>query len=312
MTYNIDFNRDGRLIASASEDGTVRVRDTATGRPRASLDGPGGYTAVKFSPAGDSLAVLSDGVSRVREWPLSEDDADVVVQRPKGSGMNGVRYDPSGERIVYVDAKGRVAVRNLKSGDEATLGGSPKVIYSAVFSPDGEHVAASAERGDVLIWRRGRWSKPERVFRAHRGDVNTLAYAPDGRIVTGGTDRTVRIWGPRGGAPLVLRGHEDEITTAVVSDDGTRVLTSSQDGTARIWDAHSGAELAVLQSGQGEIYDAAMSRDGKIATLGKGEVVRVFTCDVCGSIDRVRALALSRAPRSLTARERRQFLDLAG
>ncbi len=312
VTFNLDFNHDGRLIASSSEDGTVRVRDTTAGRPRASLGGPDGYTAAKFSPASDALAISSDEVSRVRVWPLSEDNADVVVQRPKGSGMYGARFDPSGERIVYVEAKGRVAVRNLKSGEEATLGGTPKVVYSALFSPDGEHVAANDGRGDVLIWRRDQWSKPERVFRAHRGDVNTLAYAPDGRIVTGGTDRTVRIWGPRGGEPLVLRGHRDEITTAVVSDDGTRVLTSSQDGTLRIWDAHSGAELAVLQSGQGEIYDAAMSRDGKIATLGKGEVVRVVSCDVCGSLDRVRALALSRAPRSLTARERRQFLDLAG
>jgi WD40 repeat protein/DNA-binding SARP family transcriptional activator len=311
VTYNLDFNRDGRLIASSSEDGTVRVRDARTGRPVASLGGPNGYTAAKFSSARDELAISSDAASRVRVWPLSEDRADVVVQRPKGSGMYGARFDPSGESIVYVEAGGRVAVRNLASGEEATLGGTPKVVYSALFSPDGEHVAANDGRGDVLIWRRGRWSKPERVFRAHRGDVNTLAYAPDGRIVTGGTDRTVRIWDPRGGPPLVLRGHEDEITTAVVSGDGTRVLTSSQDGSLRLWDAYSGAQLAVLQSGEGEIYDAAMSQDGKIATLGKGEVVRVFTCDVCGSIDRVRALALSRAPRSLTARERRQFLSLA-
>jgi WD40 repeat protein/DNA-binding SARP family transcriptional activator len=311
VTYNLDFNRDGRLIASSSEDGTVRVRDAGTGKPEASMGGPDGYTAAKFSPARDELVIPSDGASRVRVWPLAENHAAVVVQRPKGSGMYGARFDPGGRRIVYVEANGRVAVRDLESGEEATLGGTPKVVYSALFSPDGQHVAANDGRGDVLIWRQGRWSKPERVVRAHRGDVNTLAYAPDGRIVTGGTDRTVRIWDPRGGAQLVLRGHEDEITTAVVSSDGTRVLTSSQDGSLRLWDAHSGAQLAVLQSGEGEIYDAAMSSDGKIATLGKGEVVRVFACDVCGSIERVRALALSRAPRSLTARERRQFLSLA-
>ena len=163
-----------------------------------------------------------------------------------------------------------------------------------------------------MIWRRDRWSRPERAFKAHRGDINTLAYGPDGRLITGGTDRTVRIWDPRGGAPLVLRGHEDEITTAVFTSDGARVLTSSQDSTLRLWDARSGAALAVLQSDQGEIYDAALSADGKIATLGKGEVVRVFTCDVCGSLDDVRALARSRAPRPLTARERGQFATDAG
>ena len=297
VTYNIDFNRDGRLIASSSKDGTVRVRDTRTGKPRTQLGGPSGYTAAKFSPASDTLVIPSDRASRIRVWPLSANSAERVVQRPKGSGMYSARFDPSGKRIVYVDAKGRVAVHDLDSGREAALGGAPSPAYGALFSPDGEHVAAYGGRGDVVIWRRDRWSRPERAFKAHRGDINTLAYGPDGRLITGGTDRTVRIWGPRGGAPLILRGHEDEITTAVFSSDGARVLTSSQDSTLRLWDARSGAELAVLQSDQGEIYDAALSADGKIATLGKGEVVRVFTCDVCGSLDDVRALARSRAVR---------------
>ena len=57
--------------------------------------------------------------------------------------MYSARFDPSGERMVYVDAKGRVAVRDLRSGREATLGGAPEAVYDAQFSPDGEHVAAN-------------------------------------------------------------------------------------------------------------------------------------------------------------------------
>ena len=164
-----------------------------------------------------------------------------------------------------------------------------------------------------MIWRRDRSYRPERAFKAHRGDINTLAYGPDGRLIADRKDRDGPASGIRvAGRPVVLRGHEDEITTAVFSSDGARVLTSSQDSTLRLWDAHTGAALAVLQSDQGEIYDAALSADGRIATLGKGEVVRVFTCDVCGSLDDVRALARSRAPRQLTARERGQFAADAG
>jgi len=59
------------------------------------------------------------------------------------------------------------------------------------------------------------------------------------------------------------------------------------------------------------LYDVALSRDGNIATLGRGDVVRVFPCDVCGSLERVRALALSRSPRQLTENERKQFLAAA-
>ena len=93
-----------------------------------------------------------------------------------------------------------------------------------------------------------------------------------------------------------MRGHADELTSALFTTDGTQVLSSSQDGSVRLFDARTGAQLAVLQSAEGELYDFALSRDGKIATLGKGEVVRVFACEVCGSLDQVRALALSRSP----------------
>ena len=137
--------------------------------------------------------------------------------------------------------------------------------------------------------------------------MNSVAYSRDGRIVTAGVDRTVRVWGPRGSPTVVLRGHDDEVTTAIFTDDGTQVLSSSIDGTVRLWDARGGDALAVLQSGGGELYDVALSRDGRIATLGEGEVVRVFECEVCGSLDEVRALARSRVARPLTPEERRRF-----
>ena len=111
VTYNIDFNRDGRLIASSSKDGTVRVRDTATGMPRTQLGGPNGYTAAKFSPASDTLVIPSARRPASASGRCPPDSAERVVQRPKGSGMYSAWFDPSGERIVYVDAKGRRAVR---------------------------------------------------------------------------------------------------------------------------------------------------------------------------------------------------------
>ena len=104
-------------------------------------------------------------------------------------------------------------------------------------------------------------------------------------MATGGADRTVRVWSPTGRQIAVMRGHEDEVTTVVFSDDGTRVLSTSDDGTLRLWDARTGAQLAVLQSEEGKLKDVALSSDGKIATLDEGDMVRVFRCEICGSVD---------------------------
>jgi WD40 repeat protein len=308
LTWDIDFNRDGRLLASSSEDGTMRVWNPDTARLEAQLPGPDGYMAGKFSPTADTLVIPTWEASLVRLWPISEKSAEVVVGPPEVRGIESASFDATGERIVYVAAKGKIVVRDLESGREVTLGGAPEIVYGAEFSPDGQHVAALPETGAVQVWRIDRPDRPERALRGHRGRVNELAYGADGRLVTAGADRTVRVWDPRGGPAVVMRGHDDEVTTVVFTSDGRKVLSSSHDGTLRLWDARTGAGLAVLQSGPGEVEDVAVSRDGRIATLGKGNVVQVFRCEVCGSLGQVRSLALSRSPRSLSADERRQFV----
>ena len=312
LTWDIDFNRDGRFIASSSEDGTMRVWETATGRMRASLPGPNGYMAGKFSPTADKLVIANWEASLVRVWPLRAGSAEIVVHPPEVRGVESASFDPTGRRIVYVAAKGRIVVRDLRSGREVTLGDAPEIVYGAEFSPDGEHVAALPELGDVPVWRIDRPARPDHTLEGHRGHTNELDYGPDGRIATAGADRTVRVWDPGGGSAVVLQGHEDEVTTAVFTADGSRVLSSSHDGTLRLWDARTGAALAVLQSGEGELGDVALSRDGKIATLSGGRVVQVFPCEVCGSLPQVAEIARSRSPRPLTADERRRFLAAAG
>ena len=90
------------------------------------------------------------------------------------------------------------------------------------------------------------------------------------------------------------------------------MFSVSDDGTLRLWDARTGVQLAVLDSGGGPLGDLAVSRDGSIATLSKAGVMRVFGCEVCGSLQQVRALAVSRLAPALTPQEQQRLLGGTG
>jgi hypothetical protein len=101
------------------------------------------------------------------------------------------------------------------------------------------------------------------VLSLHVGEVNSVAYSPDGRrIASGSSDSDVRVWDALTGTELaVLGGHKGYVNSVRYSPDGRRIASGSDDGTVRIWDSDRGTELAVW-SERGEVKSLEFSPDG--------------------------------------------------
>ncbi len=102
----------------------------------------------------------------------------------------------------------------------------------------------------------------------HRAPVYGVAFAPDGKTVfTSGTDRTIRRWDTRTGAPVgpIFVGNSDPVVALAVSPDGTMVVSASDDETVRRWDVATGRPIEpVLAGHSGNVKAVAMSRDGRL------------------------------------------------
>jgi WD40 repeat protein len=130
----------------------------------------------------------------------------------------------------------------------AQLTGDDQGFHSVTWSPDGTHLAAASDSGEIFVWD---WQQNELLghWQAHPRAIRSLAWSPDGNwLASGSEDHVIRIWrADTGELTQELLGHT-HFVTAVRWDHNSAILASvSNDQTLRLWSAKDGRQLRVLR-----------------------------------------------------------------
>nr|XP_022921310.1 WD repeat, SAM and U-box domain-containing protein 1-like [Onthophagus taurus]XP_022921311.1 WD repeat, SAM and U-box domain-containing protein 1-like [Onthophagus taurus] len=95
-------------------------------------------------------------------------------------------------------------------------------------------------------------------FQAHTSDITSCDFAPNFTLVTGSSDKTVKIWEWLPGSGYKekifspLRGHKYGVTCVKVSPQGSMLATASIDGSAVLWNLHSGTKIYTMVQMNGD------------------------------------------------------------
>ncbi|MCJ1423010.1 hypothetical protein MMC29_000891 [Sticta canariensis] len=97
--WGVAFSPEGKQIASASFDRTIRLWDSATGAARSTLKGhSGGVRAVAFSPDGKQIASASDDQT-IRLWDSATGAARSTL-KGHSDRVQAVAFSPDGKQIA--------------------------------------------------------------------------------------------------------------------------------------------------------------------------------------------------------------------
>ena len=270
---SVTFSPDGKTIASASADNTVKLwsRD---GKLLKTLQGHSAeVNSVSFSPDGKTIASASAD-STVKLW--SRDGKLLKTLQGHSAEVNSVSFSPDGKTIASASADSTVKLWSRDGKLLKTIKGHDDSVNSVSFSPNGKTIASASWDKTIKLWRSD--GTLLKTIKGHDDSVNSVSFSPDGKtIASTSLDRTIKLWRSDGTLLRKIEGNSAGVYGISFSPNGKMIASTSADSTVKLWSS-DGTLLEILQGHIGAVSSASFSPDGKtIASASADKSVRLWS-----------------------------------
>jgi WD40 repeat protein/nucleoside phosphorylase len=264
LIHDLSFSRNGLLLASASQDKTVRLWTITTGACLV-LDGHRGpVKSISFSADGTKLASGSQDKT-VRLWSVNSTICIALfVLEGHTESVESVAFAVDGSTIASGSEDGTIHIWSAVSGRlKFALSGHRHGVNCVAFSPDGLLLASASSDRTVRLWN----------------GTESFGTSEDTSFVGFG------LW--ESPCPSVeLSGHASSVESVAFSPDGMNLASASEDGIIRLWSRADRRLLRVFGSAGRRVHNISFSADGQklAASIPESNSVAIWSVIHDGSV----------------------------
>ncbi|KAJ5743781.1 hypothetical protein N7533_008651 [Penicillium manginii] len=264
----VDFSHDSKLLSSASENNTIKLWETSSGRCLQTLEGHSKrVNSVAFSHNSELLASSSDD-GRIKVWNANSGECLQILEGHTGP-VNSITFSHDSTILASGSNDGMVKVWDANSGEcLQTLEGHSSLVLAVTFSHDSQLLASASFDITVRVWDANSGVCVQ-ILKGHIDSISSVNFSHDSKLlVTASHDRTVKVWDASSHEYLqTLEDDGDSVRSVTFSYDSKLLSPASNNGTVKVWDTSSSKLLYTLESCSDSVRLNTFSYNSKLLAL---------------------------------------------
>ena len=228
----IKYSPDGKMIASASWDKTIKLWNVDTGELINTLIGhEEGVNSIAFS-SNNKVLISGSEDKTIKIWNIAGKAKLIKTLKGHTDSIKTISISPDGNLIASGGYDNTIKIWSIAGELLQTIDAHKLAITSLAFAADSTLLASGSWDNSIKLWsiqNEGKTNKLLHTLR-HQDGVTTVSFNSDSTLLASGSgDRNIKLWDVKIGELIKnLRGHTSQINSLAFSNDDRSIISAEE------------------------------------------------------------------------------------